>query len=638
MVAFLCWRKVIWGFMSNYIKRRLIWEDIMIQIKHLTIKRFRSIMDIHVDIDNSNNYITICGENNSGKTNMLRALNLFFNPETYVAEKDCPHHKYYGSRGGLVYPEITVDFSVNKKDLFRIRRNFNQDGLEKTVGEKLKVTGIREKKEQLKEKEIHDFLKKISFFYVESVNISLPNLINNIIDDIYDIEYENSQFRGIKKELKDSFEKYVKGLLDILSQLSNEITPVFKQFKENWGVGFDLNADITKFRDLITDDVLFYINDNSNQRIDSKGAGLQRLAYVLLHFRIIQKIKNKSVILLIDEPDVYLHQGLQKKLHQHLIELTDKSQVIITSHSNVFIDTYTLKNVFLLDLNIRNQYFKRTKRYFNILETFVVNLDDHDGSRKIKNYLGIEEFEHELLDRYNIIVEGETDKNYIVELSRYFQFKVPRIIPANGADKIEKFLEFYNSYYQNMNDDVPLPNILVLLDNDNKGREVYKRLNGLKSKNKLKKIIFDIKFVPNFLGEIPEVKSLNKVNTDQQIEDLIYPKLFCFLINKLLEKNSMKTINENDIIAKITKAAHKDRGILYLVENEKNNNNPDYGHKIIFISSSHASESIKHGLSGFLKIEGNKRLSRLIESEHLKYPEVKKFIEFITNAKNFKVT
>ncbi|EAI1413202.1 TPA: AAA family ATPase, partial [Campylobacter jejuni] len=38
------------------------------------VKNFRSLLDITLNIDN-NNINTICGENNIGKTNFLRALN-----------------------------------------------------------------------------------------------------------------------------------------------------------------------------------------------------------------------------------------------------------------------------------------------------------------------------------------------------------------------------------------------------------------------------------------------------------------------------------------------------------------------------------------------------------------------------------
>ncbi|HEH4059119.1 TPA: AAA family ATPase, partial [Campylobacter jejuni] len=66
------------------------------------VKNFRSLLDITLNIDN-NNINTICGENNIGKTNFLRALNLFFNHNNgveYNQNEDRPYHIQKGSTGG----------------------------------------------------------------------------------------------------------------------------------------------------------------------------------------------------------------------------------------------------------------------------------------------------------------------------------------------------------------------------------------------------------------------------------------------------------------------------------------------------------------------------------------------------------
>lgn len=49
----------------------------MIKIIHIEIHRFRSLMDLDLDFDDDYNLVTICGKNNVGKTNVLRAVNLF---------------------------------------------------------------------------------------------------------------------------------------------------------------------------------------------------------------------------------------------------------------------------------------------------------------------------------------------------------------------------------------------------------------------------------------------------------------------------------------------------------------------------------------------------------------------------------
>lgn len=90
------------------------------KIKSIDIKRYRSIDDLKLVIDTSTNFISICGPNNVGKTNVLRALNLFFNPDRYVFEKDAPHLKQH-TRGGSVATEINLQFE-DKGNVYEIIR------------------------------------------------------------------------------------------------------------------------------------------------------------------------------------------------------------------------------------------------------------------------------------------------------------------------------------------------------------------------------------------------------------------------------------------------------------------------------------------------------------------------------------
>ena len=48
------------------------------KLEYFTIKRFRSLMNVELLVVNGQP-VTICGENNIGKTNVLEALNIFFN-------------------------------------------------------------------------------------------------------------------------------------------------------------------------------------------------------------------------------------------------------------------------------------------------------------------------------------------------------------------------------------------------------------------------------------------------------------------------------------------------------------------------------------------------------------------------------
>lgn len=287
--------------------------------------------------------------------------------------------------------------------------------------------------------------------------------------------------------------------------------------------------------------------------------------------------------------------------------------------------------MFLLDLEITEKKYARYDKFYNVLNTIVVNIDQVDGAKKIRDYLGIEALEHEILDRYNILVEGDTDKYYIEELAKFFKLTYPNIITANGADNISQYLKFYNSYHADRN---VKPCILVLLDNDAKGRDAHRKLEGDRGKDRFSNLDLHLKFVPNFLGDTLELSNTSsKVNTNHEIEDLLYPELLCELVNRLLRKRDLRTISSKNLCQKIKQSAFKDRGILALAENMKNESNPDNGQIINFTGVAGASETFKAALAGFLTIQGDKRLVKIIQEQSQIYPKVESFLKVILDPR-----
>lgn len=86
-------------------------EKLMISIEKIKIERFRSILKLELSIDTSFNLVSICGQNNVGKTNTLRAINLFFNPEEYDIFLDRPVLKQ-AQGGASIDPTITITFLI----------------------------------------------------------------------------------------------------------------------------------------------------------------------------------------------------------------------------------------------------------------------------------------------------------------------------------------------------------------------------------------------------------------------------------------------------------------------------------------------------------------------------------------------
>lgn len=527
----------------------------------------------------------------------------------------------------LIHPKIEITFWNDKdKKYFTVCRNMKDyleaDPSKSLSGYSYELHGKKKNnKVDLTKDEISSLMDKIEFVYIESINTFIPELIDNIADGIINVEYDRARFSQSKKELKDAYETYIDGLNSILEVFANTISGTFRRFKEEWKVHFIVPKNSDSFRDLISENVNLSLDDNGSVGILDKGAGLQRLATILLNFEMLARInRKKSIIICIDEPDVYLHEGLQLKLKELFDEKSSQMQILFTTHSKVFINEYNMRNVFLLDSNQHSQYSARQKKDVQVTETVMININDQSGYDRICSHLGIEAVKYELLRKNNLLVEGACDKKYLTELFNYFSLPCPNIEALNGADNALKYLEFYNSYYRNNTADFK-PKVKVLLDNDNKGREVY-----LKIKNETYTYIDVTKILLQNHCNCGEIRTENN-NTNNEIEDFLYPDIVVYLINLLLEKKNMNKLNVKSVCNKIHRAAFSEKGILSLCEYEKNNNNPDNGAELSFVSSGKTTNNIKEGLAGMFNLKANKYLLSLMGSCDKRYPAVREILE-----------
>lgn len=599
----------------------------MIKIIKIDIKRFRSILSLEVNVDSDNNLLAICGQNNVGKTNFLRAIRLFFCPDYYEQSEDIPQIKV-ATGGQSVHPKITIDFlDTNRNLYFAISRDM-KDFSESSSGLKgysyKLVRGKHNNKSALSDEDIKQFLSSIEFVYVDSINVFMPTLIANLSDDMINIKYDNTRFTESKKALKESYETYIDGLQAILDAFASDISGTFKRFNENWQLKFIVPKNSNSFKDLISDDVKLSITDNGSQSVIAKGAGLQRLTAILLFFEMIKRLKKrKQAILCIDEPDVYLHEGLQKKLKNLFDENSAEMQIFYTTHSKIFINPYSLKNLVLLDSKNYQQFSTRKHKKIDVTETFSVELSNDEGYNKICTHLGIEQTRFEVLQRRNILVEGDCDKKYLSELGCFFDYELPNIISLHGADQSSKYLEFYESYYKGNTDYIP--KIKLLLDNDAKGREVFAHIR----KKHFDNISVECVLLQNFSNS--SNLALENNSTNNEIEDFLYPEVLCYLVNGILLKKKFNKINEASICRNIKQKSFNSKGILELCEHEKNLVNPERGAEISFCSSNKATNQFKEGLAGLFNIQGNHRLQTLIYECDIKYPTVKIFLRNLFN-------
>jgi predicted ATP-dependent endonuclease of OLD family len=588
----------------------------MIKITKIQIKRFRSINDITLNIDENENIVTICGQNNVGKTNVLRALALFFNKTNFNLKEDIPEYKQL-TGGGAVFPNISIAFFDSiTNDKFTITKNFDVRKREDESDDDFNISGKKNDIE-LKEEECKRFLKTINVFYLPSINISFPETIKYLIDDEFlDIEFGNSRMKGKKVKVKDALELAKNTLQEILDELTVSIDPSFKEFHESWGIKFIVPNNINRFREIINSEIDFVLTDDTQTEIHSKGAGLQRLGHILINFRIIEKLvdKRKNCIVLIDEPDIYLHYKLQKKLNEKIKCISSKCPVFVTTHSPIFVNPYNLTNLFLLELNVRQAFSTRKSKEGKILETGLINMESHDSVYLIKETLGIEDNDSFIVGRKNLLVEGGEDKKYIEELINVFELPMLNIISANGVTNFIKLLEYYDAMCDSYADK---PMFTVLFDNDEAGREQYDKI--FKKVNKNIFVNIDVKCV--FIIDSQKT-NFPKQKPNIEIEDFMYPEIILNLSNLILKRKSgFKIILERQFQKQVGNISVRYNGVLEIIENLKNQRNPHLG-----LNFSTKDSGFKGGISNQFNLKGNPKFIQEVKELDKKYPEVKIFL------------
>jgi len=522
-------------------------------LKKFQVKKYRSLMDIKVDISNKNT-VVICGENNIGKTNFLRAMNIYFNhykQELYNLKEDIPYHIYYGSRGAGVKTELIGTFEKGSESIV-LKVIFTSDEIKYHIGSK-----------EVSFDEVKDILESFQFLFLESHNINIPNLISIALekDGLLALDKQRSKQSQPLEKLNEFIELSQRAIADIEKSINEHFRELTnfdgilkdKQIKINF-------AEFEKLRDVVKTMTSITLYDGNNHGIANKGSGAQRAVFLSL-MQFISQNSKKNIIWGIDEPEAFLQPRLQKQVANVFDKIVtlQHQPIILTTHSQHFVKLNNLHTTYLFKGTLTQKgYQRRPNEVFYEMNTSPIeSKSDFEKAILIKNHLGISNNDGWEVLPYNILVEGEEDKKYIATLMNILNIPTPNIIWSGGASKIGGYLQYYNNFA----DGLPYkPEFLCIFDNDDEGREQSKRVKPASYKNiSVRKID-----MPRYDGIVFDEKS----KVDWEIEDLLPPEIMI-----KAKKNQYKQISAQQIKNR-TKTAYKDKQILKYAEECVTSNNP----------------------------------------------------------------
>ncbi|MCS3749087.1 putative ATP-dependent endonuclease of OLD family [Salinibacter ruber] len=381
------------------------------EIESLRIRNFRTIKkEQKINLGKG---LTIVGPNNSGKTNILKAIELLFtgrdNKFGYPREHDLTFWL------GRKQTSLVAVFNLDKKD----------DSIKDKISSLQDILGVEKYEESfamyLSMTESNNSIYK--FFPNEkrptdtTLNTKYSRIKNDLIDEIIDsftvyyvpsaksMEdlYEDIIVPVTKdtaaKALEPSIEKLKKELNEVSDSINNQLDTAGL---ENISASFRFPGGSA--RDLLSGFEL-RLEDPSNTSIFRKGMGIQSMAIMASFMWITRQEKDNgnSVVWMLEEPESYLHPELADSCRRVLDRLNNESTVVSTTHSIGFVPSDPNRVVGTELVGEDPERRTEIKKFTNY----------YSATQSLRNSLGVKFSDFYNLSKLNVFVEGPSDRELI---------------------------------------------------------------------------------------------------------------------------------------------------------------------------------------------------------------------------------
>ncbi len=296
-------------------------------------------------------------KNNSWKSNVLKALNLFFNSETWFNEKysfDKDYNKAFTTSYGWIIRDIKIKIFFTEtwkwilKNWFYIEKIFNKNEIKSNFYYK-ENSSVKYKKAITwqQTKQFNTYINKINYIYIPAIRDK--SFIKHIFKYLQLVLDTNSKD---KKSYENSFSEITK----ILDNRTKKLWKIFEDFIWIWtNVSAPTKIlDILEGISLSTDPgIVIYRNIKWKKvKVKVKVSATSSWDWITMsylpHFLdfLSENIKTKKFIWWFEEPENSLEyakiQDLSKKF---LLDFTENNQIFLTTHNPAFIQLRENKNV-----------------------------------------------------------------------------------------------------------------------------------------------------------------------------------------------------------------------------------------------------------------------------------------------------
>lgn len=448
------------------------------KFESLRIRNYRTIgQEQSVDLTKG---LTIVGPNSSGKTNILKAIEMIFtgfeNKLGYEVERDRTFGvtseqttlvaTFSGDRSGddaeffSYYDKVNQLLEIPKPDSnkFSLYLSFPDSGnpIYKFFSNEKKKPNSDKPYSLNQRSAVSLLLDKFVCHYVPS---------SKSIDDLYSALLQPFVKRSVSRVLHDKLNEINECLKEISGHLDNQLKIAgLPNIKSHFSLPNNSLEDlIHKFE--------FHLADPHKTTIDRKGMGIQASAILASFLWITNEEKrlNKNTIWLIEEPESYLHPELADSCHKMLNEIRQEALLVTTTHSLGFVPQDP-------------QMVAGTSH--DGLETKILKYDSYvNATTSIRRALGVKFSDFYNLGLLNIFVEGKSDR----EVFKWFldfvhpnvegeyewpHVRAAEILDFTGVSGMEGFMK---ATYEYIYKERP---VVTVIDGDDAGTKTRKALQN----------------------------------------------------------------------------------------------------------------------------------------------------------------
>ncbi|MDO5123268.1 MAG: AAA family ATPase [Eubacteriales bacterium] len=557
------------------------------KIAKVHIENFRSIKQLDFS---PGNYCALIGENNAGKSNVLKAINLVLG-ETWPTDRSISEDDFHGYDTAkdiviqVYFDAIIEEWKNNCKcevSGFELRGKAYKRRYKSKPAGTITVdfycidkngkpcqypatpykSGERYTGPYVSLKVSRELRKKVPFIYVDvmrdyskqdpgnrwSILRRLFNDINLSLSTDKALVAVKTKDGEQKMTRKQAFEFKIKEAYSYLQ--TDEFLDVEEKIRVNSleqmgidpkdgdiAIGFDTYDTMNVFKNL----QLYVDQMGISTTADMVGAGLQS-AIVIAIFRTYEEIKKEGAIFAIEEPEVYLHPQKQRYFSNILSNLGVQNQVFITTHSPTFVRLYEPENVCLIRRN--NTYGTTAK----ICEKEHL-ISSEKEALKIENYFDNQRNEM-FFAKAVLLVEGATEKFVFPLIGRLMEWDFDRhgvsIIECGGKGNLCTFAKVASAF------DIPYVVVadddikdLAEITDETKRQKIQRENENHRTKNAalIATVPSDLLFwmLPNIEAEL----GINE-NSDNKIKQALakiksedfrrsIPEAIAYPVNKLIE-------------------------------------------------------------------------------------------------------